>query len=196
MKLKWSLFIVAGMMSVTAFAQEQKTRIETRSRVVGENLIYVGECSEAELTTSSYNTPIINKNGEMARTQDGTIRVREVTRLTAKSKRKIGKCQTTENYQVNVTGSMWNHTVSEIPNSGKASSSVVFSDKGFTEDQEVDMKQLGNAVGGGSLFRSSNSADLLFTIEAGLKAKAKAACENSSAELNLALTAKSATGCR
>ena len=199
MKLKWSLFIVAGMMSTSAFAQEAKeVRQESRKRVTGERLIYVGACSDVKITTSKNPAIVYNKDGSMRRNSQGEVVTKEMTTITATANRELGKCQTVETYQVNVTGSMWNSDTKEIANSGVSSSSVGMQTKSYSQSQEIDMNALDKVAGNnGSIFGGgSNPAQLLINFTEGLKAIVKQECEAATAELNLHVVAKASTGCR
>lgn len=194
--MKLSLAVLATLFSVSAFAADSAPRNETRSRIIGENLIQVGQCEAPSVSTYEYSEPIVKNDGSLSQTKDGQIRYHKITKITASSRLKLLKCQVQEQYMVQVTGSFWNSKESEIPNSARRFGAAAAQEQSFTKSQDLDFQKLGQAAGDGGLFSSGSGAQMVLTISEGLKSQAKSDCEQTLAQLRSVVVAKESTECK
>jgi hypothetical protein len=196
---KVTCLIVMTLATHMAFAGDDSKRNETRVRTLGASLIGLSACSEPTVKTEEYDDIATKADGISPITnKDGSFRYVKMTRITATSAYNMNKCLAQEKYMVEVTGSMWNTSSSEIPGSSQAMGNLETKTVAVTKSQEVNLKKLVDATnGGGSIFDPNDgAAQLILNLAEGLKNQAKSACEAEIAELSKSAVARSQTACR
>lgn len=163
--MKKLVLAVLTLAAAPAFTQE--SRIETRTRSLGEEIIGVSKCSQPEGNSYATSELAYNNRNEMI-----TV---PATRLDASSKITIRKCILVEDYQVDVTGSFWNSKSSERPGSGK---------------QRTEIREVVETVSNSQTLRDQkdtvwgdNTVSVAINILEGLKSRSKQECDAKRSQL-------------
>lgn len=193
MKSKVLCGLAALALSASAIAAEG-ARNENRMRILGESLVSVSRCTDAVISTDEFQDYVRRADGTMAQHKDGTYIMKTMTRISAKSTINISKCQSQENYLVEVTGSMWNSKESEVQGSARQSGVLANQTISISQNQDIDLKKLVSATTGG-VFNDSSTLQILNSIQEGIKGQVKKECEAKAAQLASTQVAISQTAC-
>lgn len=189
--------LVATLLSSMAFSAEGEKRNETRVRTLGESVLQVSACAAPEVSTYEFDAPIVKQDGTYSVDKNGNIRYVKMTKFTAKTYLNVSKCQSQEQYMVEVTGSFWNSKASEIPGSAKQFGNLTNQNIPFTASKDVNIKKLMEAANGNDGFWNDSSAvDLIKTFEQGVINEALTACQQKAAALARTVVSVSETVCK
>jgi hypothetical protein len=165
---------ILTLTTMSAFAQES-SRIETRTRSLGEEIIGVSKCTQPEGGSYATSELAYNSRNEMVSVP--------ATRLEASSKITVKKCILVEDYQVDVTGSFWNSKSSEKPG---------------TSRQRTEIREVVQSISNGQTIRDQkdtiygdNTVSVAINILEGLKARSKQECDAKRSQLMQQVTKQS-----
>lgn len=165
---------ILTLTATAAFSQEA-SRVETRTRSLGEEIIAVSKCSQPEGSSYATSELAYNSRNEMINVP--------ATRLDASSNITIRKCILVEDYQVDVTGSFWNSKSSEKPGTSK---------------QRTEIREVVQTVSNSQTIRDQkdtvwgdNTVSVAINILEGLKSRSKQECDAKRSQLMQQITKQS-----
>lgn len=194
--MKVTMLLVATLISSMAFSADGEKRNETRERVLGESVLQVSDCVASEVTAYEFDEIKKNQDGSYATNKDGSYKYIKMTRFSANAGLAVSKCQSKEQYMVEVTGSFWNAKASEVPGSAKAFGQITNQNLSFSASKDVNLKALMNASNGNDWFEQSGAVQMIETFKKGVKEEAMSKCLASAAQLARAVVPVSQTVCK
>lgn len=189
--------LVMTLVSSMAFSADGEKRNETRVRTLGESVLQVSSCPTPEVTATEFDEPMIKQDGTVSVDKDGNTRYVRMTRFTARTALNVSKCQSQEQYMVEVTGSFWNSKSSEVPGSAKQFGNLTTQTLSFSATKDVNLKKLMEASNGNSGWWDNSSAvALIKTFEQGVMNEAMTECQTKAQSLNRVAVPVSQTVCK